>query len=112
VGEEGVLLPVSNEQHGADGIEQAVGEIVNRTGIRTVFTDLPAGSATVAVRRLQRRMPGLTVVTGANLAMLLDFVQACVRDGGANRDSDATRAERALEKGRSAMVVYGAQHGG
>jgi len=39
-----------------------------------VFTDLPAGSCGFAARLLARSVPGVTVICGVNLPMLLDFV--------------------------------------
>jgi PTS system N-acetylgalactosamine-specific IIA component len=61
-----------------------------------IFTDLPAGSCSLAARRLQRRRPGLLLVTGVNLPLLLDVAMA---DGG--DPAEVVRA--ALERGRQAM---------
>ena len=63
-----------------------------------IFTDLPAGSCTMAARRLQRGRPELTVVTGTNLAVLLDFLFA-----DALLPQEA--AQMAAEKGRSSLLV-------
>jgi PTS system N-acetylgalactosamine-specific IIA component len=93
------LVPISSAGHGAAGIERMIREVVEETGVRVIFTDLPGGSATMAAMRVQRNTPGLTVATGTNLAVLLDFVQrdAGVLDGGPSA---------ALEKGKASMIVF------
>jgi PTS system N-acetylgalactosamine-specific IIA component len=58
----------------------------------------------MAARRLQRERPGLSIVTGVNLAALLDFVFGT--DGG-----DADAVAHAVEKGRAALVVAGTSRG-
>lgn len=95
------LMPLSNDGQGSTGIEALLRLALANTGARVVFTDLPAGSAAMAVRRIQKDMPGLTVVAGANLAVLLEFVQSAA-DG-----PDARAALMALEKGRAAMIECG-----
>ncbi len=49
-------------------------DAVAMAGAQVIFTDLPAGSWTIAARRVQRERPEVVVVTGANLPALLDFV--------------------------------------
>ena len=66
-------------------------------GVLIVFTDLPAGSTTMAARRAQRDHPEVTVVTGVSLPLLLDYAFATP---GAEHAADA-----AVEKGRAAMMV-------
>lgn len=90
-----VFAPLSNAGLGGDTLLAALRDAVEAHDVRVVFTDLPAGSATLAARRLQRERPGLDVVAGANLATLLEF---------AMRD-DATAAD-AVEKGRAAIVLW------
>ena len=68
------------------------------------FTDLPAGSCTMAARRIQREVPALKVVTGVNLSTLLDF--AFTADSG-----DANAVEHAADKGRASLVVTGGPRG-
>jgi PTS system N-acetylgalactosamine-specific IIA component len=66
-----------------------------------IFTDLPAGSCTMAARRLAKARGTITVVTGANLPMVLDFLLT-ERDG-------ASGAARSAEKGRDAVLVFAAE---
>ena len=81
-------------------IERLLRETLESTGARVIFTDLQAGSCTMAARRVQREMPGVTLVAGANLPMLLDFVLS--------RDPDpAGAAMAAAERGRTSVTVHG-----
>jgi N-acetylgalactosamine PTS system EIIA component len=66
-------------------------------GVTVVFSDLPAGSTTMAARRAQRDHPHVTVVTGISLPVLLDYAFASV-------DADDAAAG-AVEKGKAAMTV-------
>jgi PTS system N-acetylgalactosamine-specific IIA component len=70
---------------------------VASTGAQVVFTDLPAGSCTIAARRIARESSGLAVVCGANLPMLLSFVMA----SGGGPETWHT----AVQKGQAAMCV-------
>jgi PTS system N-acetylgalactosamine-specific IIA component len=72
-GQGSLFRVVSNASLDAPGLEAAIRAAVEETGAHVVFTDLPAGSCTMAARRVARDTPSLAVVTGANLAMLLDF---------------------------------------
>jgi len=67
-------------------------------GTTVIFTDLPAGSATLAARRVARDMPDLVLVSGVNLATLLDFVCSPAT-------SPAEAARGAAERGRASLVV-------
>lgn len=67
-------------------------------GISVIFTDLPAGSATLAARRVARDTPALVLVSGVNLATLLDFVCS-------SATSPAEAALGAAERGRASLVV-------
>ena len=96
----GVFLAVSNSGLSGSDIEERLREASGN--IRVFFTDLPGGSATLAVRRLMRTDPGIVLVTGANLATLLEFVfQPDVEPSEA--------AKRSAEKGKAALVSYGGQ---
>lgn len=103
-GRSDLFLGITNRDLSARDVEQLLRDRVAASGARVVFTDLPAGSCTMAARRLQREEPGLTVVTGVNLATLLDFVFA--GDAGA-----ADAAWHAAEKGREALVATGGPRG-
>lgn len=81
-------------------IETAIREQLTRTGARVIFTDLPAGSATIAARRIVKDEPGLVLVSGVNLATLLDFVFST--------DASPTDAARAAaERGKASLIVVG-----
>ncbi len=95
-----VFVPLSNAGLGREQLEALLRERLDETGVRIVFTDLPAGSWTIAARRLQREQPELVVVTGVNLAMLLEFVFH-------ESVTPLEAAAAAVEKGRSAMLVAG-----
>ncbi len=98
------FLGVTNRGLSARDVELRLREVVDSSGATVIFTDLPAGSCTIAARRLQRERPALVVVTGVNLATLLDFT---FQDG----EADAAAVERAAEKGRAALVVTGGVRG-
>jgi len=111
-GRDDVFIPISNRGLSAQDVERSIRELVASTDaadgdqapVTVVFTDLPAGSCTMAARRLQRDQPGLAVVTGVNLAALLEFVF--------NEDDDpAAAASEAVEKGRTALMVTRARGG-
>ncbi len=69
-----LFLAMSNSGMGAAEIEQAMLELVDSRNIRVIFTDLPAGSCTIAARRVLAARPGIVLVTGASLPLLLDFM--------------------------------------
>ena len=95
-----VFLAISNSGLSGADIEDRLREA--SSNIRVFFTDLPGGSATLAVRRLMRADPRIVLVTGANLATLLEFVFQPEAD-----PSEAAR--RAAEKGKTALASYGGQ---
>ena len=74
MGEGHGLVAVTNADRTPEGIEQAIREALERTGSTVLFTDLPAGSCTFVGARLTRSMPGLQVITGVSLPMLLSYV--------------------------------------
>lgn len=83
-----------------EDIEGAIREEIVRTGARVIFTDLPAGSATLAARRIVKEDPGVVLVSGVNLATLLDFVF--------NTEVSPTEAARAAaERGKASLIVVG-----
>lgn len=95
--------PVAVPELSAAGIEALLRDTMQRTGARVLFTDLQAGSCTMAARRILRGMPDAVLVSGANLPALLDFAFAA--DGPI-----ATAAQHAAERGRAAIqAVEGAR---
>ena len=72
-GIKGALVPVTNSGCDRDTLEQRVLSAVNGQPA-IVFVDLPSGSCSVAVLKRLRGEPSVRVVTGVNLAMLVDFV--------------------------------------
>jgi PTS system N-acetylgalactosamine-specific IIA component len=95
-----VFASMTNRDLGVDDIARHLEDLLERTGAGVVFTDLPAGSATVAARRAQRARPGLVVVTAISLPVLLDFVFQ-----GDLAAADAAR--HAVEKGHGALAIVG-----
>jgi PTS system N-acetylgalactosamine-specific IIA component len=92
---------LSNHGLDAEGITAALTAAVDRVRADVIFTDLPAGSCTTAARRLAKQRGTLTVVTGANLPMLLDFLLKA-REG-------AEGAALAAGKGRDGVMVFAAE---
>lgn len=84
-----------------DDIQQLLLDRLEATGAKVVFTDLPAGSCTMAVRRVLRERPDITLVTGVNLSLLLDFAM--------KEDSEpVAAAHAAIECGKASMTAHGA----
>lgn len=81
-----------------EDIEAAIRTELTRTGARVIFTDLPAASATLAARRIVKDDPGVVLVTGVNLATLLDFVF-----NTAASPSEAARS--AADRGKASLIV-------
>ncbi len=94
-----IFVPVTNSGLCLTDIENCIGAELDRTGARVLFTDLPAGSCTMAVRRMLRTRGDVVLVTGANLPLLLDFA---MQDEG--HDIDALRAS--LERGRASIMMH------
>ena len=94
-GVEDALVPVSNE--GCDGralTDRLTAAIGGKPAV--LFVDLPGGSCLTGAVRYAHGKPDLAVVTGVNLAMLLDFVF--------HRDvPPAEAAKRAAEAGTRAI---------
>jgi mannose/fructose-specific phosphotransferase system component IIA len=93
-----VLIPLSVQKLCLEDIEGLLRSRMSETGVRVIFTDLQAGSCTIAARRLLRGMEAV-LIAGVNLPMLLDFVFA--------DDKPATEAAKhAAERGRAAISTY------
>ena len=93
----GALVPVSNTDCDRQVLEDRVAEAVDgRPSV--VFVDLASGSCLFAVLKRLRALEGVRVVTGVNLAMLVDFVF--------HRDlSPEAGAERAAAAGVKAIRI-------
>jgi N-acetylgalactosamine PTS system EIIA component len=87
---------LSNQDYPADQLEHQLREEITERNARVIFTDLAAGSAAMAARRVTRDHPDVVIVTGTNLAALLEFAL-----GGAADPADAARI--AAEKGRASI---------
>lgn len=91
---------VSARDLSAADLEMLIDRAIAETGAQVVFTDLQAGSCTMAVRRLSRSRPEVLLIAGANLPMLLDFVFA-------DHMPPVEAAKHALERGKAAITSTG-----
>jgi len=99
-GVDGALVAVSNEGCDQNALRQRL-ELATAAQPAVLFVDLPGGSCLTSSLRFARGKAELAVVTGVNLAMLLDFVF--------HRDvQPAEAAKRAAEAGGKAIKVGGA----
>ena len=99
-GRGGAFLALSNRGLSGEDIEARLRGHIESHGVKVFFTDLPGGSATFAVRRMMRTHPDIVLITGANLATLLDFVFEAEAD-------PVEAARRAADKGKAALCIYG-----
>jgi PTS system N-acetylgalactosamine-specific IIA component len=95
------LIPVAVQQLSVEGIEALLRTRMLEADVRVIFTDLQAGSCTMASRRILRGMDDAVLIAGANLPTLLDFVFAEGRTA-------PEAARHAAERGRAAISVHGA----
>src|SRR3990170_3354511 len=72
-GEGKLFVALTNRGLSAEDIETQFRSAASANDVRVFFTDLPGGSATLAVRRMMRADARIVLVTGANLATLLEF---------------------------------------
>jgi len=93
------LIPVSVQRLALPDIEELLRSRMLEAGVKVIFTDLQAGSCTMAARRILRGMSDAVLVAGANLPTLLDFVFS---DGR----SPAEAARHSAERGRAAIAVH------
>jgi mannose/fructose-specific phosphotransferase system component IIA len=98
-GTEHGLVPVSNAGCDRAAIEaRLAAAIAGRPAV--IFADLPGGSCAFGAAAYARSHPSIAVVTGVNLAMLLDFAFHRAATPEAAR-------ERAVATGRSAIGAPG-----
>ena len=95
-----VFVALSNSGLSGEDIESRLRTRSESLGLKVFFTDLPAGSATIAVRRIMRDTEGVILVTGTNLATLLEFVFR-------GEETPADAARHAAEKGRTSLCAHG-----
>lgn len=93
----GVLTAVTNSGADRDTLEARVLAAVG-TDPAVIFVDLASGSCMIAALRKLKARDDVRVVTGVNLAMLLDF--AFHREGTADE-----AARRAAATGERAILV-------
>ena len=96
-----VFTLLTNRDMSGEDILAALRAAVDEHGVRVVFTDLPAGSCTLAARRLLRERPDVTLVMGVNLPALLDFVFA----------GESAAVTDVVDKGRAALTATGGAGG-
>ena len=99
-GIEDALTPVSNEGCGTEALAERLREAVGN-GPALLFVDLPGGSCMTSSTRYARQHADIAVVTGVNLAMLLDFVFH-------RNVSPEEAARRAVDAGGKAIRVTAA----
>ena len=101
---------LSNSGLAPADIERELLTRLDASGARVIFTDLPAGSCTMAARRVQRARPEVVLVCGANVPALMEFLFAAVSplDAPVEGLADvATLARAAAAKGRDTLLASG-----
>jgi len=93
-----LFVPMSNAGLGADDIEQQLRVLVEQHDARVIFTDLAAGSCSIAACRLARGREDLLVVTGTNLPTLLNYATC---PDGALRDV----VSRVVARGQASIML-------
>lgn len=109
-GRGGAFVAVSNTGLNPSDLEALITAALDRTGARVVFTDLPGGSCTMAVRRVQRARTDVVLVTGANVAVLMEFLFAAEGPLGtpvAGLAQVGAIARASAEKARATLAVFG-----
>lgn len=95
-----LLIPVAVPGLCAEDIEKLLRDRMRESGVKVIFTDLQAGSCTMAARRILRGLDDVVLVAGANLPTLLDFVFA-------EEMPPVEAARHSAERGRSAITIVG-----
>ena len=96
-----VLIPIQVRGLCGDDIQTLLYDTCMESGVRVIFTDLQAGSCTMAARRVLKQLGDGVLVAGANLPMLLDFAMS-------SNENTMEAAATAAERGRAAVSVHGA----
>jgi mannose/fructose-specific phosphotransferase system component IIA len=93
-----VLIPLSNEGLGPDGIRERLDEIL-AGGPGVIFADLREGSCGIGGRKVCLGRGDRLLVTGVNLAVLLEFVT--------HRELSLEElAVRLVDRGRTAIISF------
>src|SRR5881275_408245 len=95
------LIPIAVPGLCAEDIEALIRNSMRESGVKVIFTDLQAGSCTMAARRILRGVDDAVLIAGVNLPTLLDFVFA-------DQMPAIDAARHAAERGRGAITVVGA----
>ena len=98
------LIPVAVPGLCAEDIEKLIRQRMQESGVKVIFTDLQAGSCTMAARRILRGADDAVLIAGVNLPTLLDFVFA-------EQMPAIDAARHSADRGRSAITVVGAPAG-
>ena len=99
-----LLVPLAVKQLGVEDIEALLRREMIAAGVRVIFTDLQAGSCTMASRKILRGMEDAVLVAGVNLPTLLDFVFA-------DTVPPVEAARHAAERGKASITASGAGGG-
>jgi PTS system N-acetylgalactosamine-specific IIA component len=99
-GQGAMLEPIQVAGLCGEDIQELLRTRVEVTGALVIFTDLQAGSCTMAARRLLRDVADVVLVSGTNLPMLLEFVMS-------RAESSHEAARAAVERAKSAIIVLG-----
>ena len=99
-GIDNALTAVSNEGCGTEQLAERLRDAVGE-GPAMIFVDLPGGSCMTSSTRYAKQHAEIAVVTGVNLAMLLDFVFH-------RNISPEEAARRAVDAGAKAIRVTAA----
>jgi mannose/fructose-specific phosphotransferase system component IIA len=99
-GIDNALTAVSNEGCGTEQLAERLRDAVG-DGPAVLFVDLPGGSCMTSSTRYAKQHADIAVVTGVNLAMLLDFVFH-------RNISPEEAARRAVDAGAKAIRVTAA----
>ena len=99
-GRGGVFRVITSRDLSAADLEATIRKAIEESGVRVVFTDLQAGSCTMAARRVLRDRHDVMFVAGANLPMLLDFALS-------SEPQAVDAARHALERGKAAISTVG-----
>jgi PTS system N-acetylgalactosamine-specific IIA component len=103
-GRGGQLIPVAVPGLCAEDIEKLIRQRMTESGVKVIFTDLQAGSCTMAARRILRGADDAVLIAGVNLPTLLDFVFA-------EHMGAVDAARHSAERGKASITVVGAAGG-